>query len=80
MTLLCIDIKIHQFSGNEGITGIAFLAESHISIHTWPEFKYVAIDLFVCGISNPYNAIPILNKAFNTNCIQITEHKRGFIV
>lgn len=43
-----IDIVMHKFSP-QGVTGIASIAESHVSIHTWPELGYAAIDVFSCG-------------------------------
>ncbi|PIT10449.1 S-adenosylmethionine decarboxylase proenzyme [Snodgrassella alvi] len=39
----------HTFGGSGGVTGVLLLAESHISIHTWPEHHYAAIDIFMCG-------------------------------
>jgi S-adenosylmethionine decarboxylase proenzyme len=47
-----------------GITGVAILAESHISIHTWPETEYAAIDVFMCGSCDPNKSIPIFETAF----------------
>jgi len=44
-----IGVKIHKFNP-QGLTGFILLAESHISIHTWPELDYVAIDIFTCGV------------------------------
>lgn len=44
-----IDLKVHGFGTGQGVTGVALLAESHISIHTWPERDYAAIDIFLCG-------------------------------
>lgn len=44
-----LEVKLHQFGENGGVTGVALLAESHISIHTWPEISYAALDVFVCG-------------------------------
>lgn len=43
----------HKFDQGEGVTGIIALAESHISVHTWPEHGYMAIDIFMCGDCNP---------------------------
>lgn len=40
---------MHHFGGQAGVTGVALLAESHISIHTWPEHAYAACDIFICG-------------------------------
>ena len=53
-TLLKIDL--HCFTPNGGITGVAVLAESHISIHTWPERAYAAVDVFMCGDAEPHKA------------------------
>ena len=44
-----LDLKLHGFGPEQGVTGVALLAESHISIHTWPERDYAAIDIFLCG-------------------------------
>jgi S-adenosylmethionine decarboxylase len=74
-TLLKIDL--HKFSPYGGISGIAIIQESHISIHTWPEFKYAALDIFVCGKVNPYDTIPVIKKGFKPEKLQITELKRG---
>lgn len=44
-----VGLNLHHFGPEQGVTGVALLAESHISIHTWPEEGVVAIDIFVCG-------------------------------
>lgn len=74
-TLLKIDL--HQFSPSGGISGVAIIKESHISIHSWPEYKYAALDIFVCGDVNPYKAIPVIKEGFATEQIQVAELKRG---
>lgn len=72
-----LNIKIHKFSP-QGITGFILLAESHISIHTWPERKYVAIDIFSCGEKGkPYKGLEYLKKEFQPKKIKIRELKRG---
>src|SRR5215216_8169002 len=48
-----LHIHLHHFEPNGGVSGVAVLAESHISIHSWPETSYVAIDIFMCGSANP---------------------------
>lgn len=69
----------HRFSPYGGVSGVVVLAESHISIHTWPERGYVALDVFMCGECDPYKAIPVLRKAFEPENIQLAEHKRGLV-
>ena len=76
-TLLGIDV--HHFGPNQGVSGIAVIAESHISIHTWPERGYAAIDIFMCGDCNPYDAVPVLKRAFRPGAVQLAEHKRGIV-
>lgn len=44
-----LEVRLHHFGEGNGVTGVALLAESHISIHTWPEDNLAAIDIFVCG-------------------------------
>lgn len=76
-TILSIDL--HVFSPNGGVSGVAVLQESHLSIHTWPEYKYAAIDLFVCGTINPQLAIPVLESGFKPFKIEVQEVKRGIL-
>ena len=68
---------MHHFSPNGGVSGVVVLAESHISIHTWPERNYAAIDIFMCGKCDAYRSIPVLREAFSAGDVQLTEHRRG---
>lgn len=72
-----LHIHLHHFTPNGGVSGVAVLAESHISIHTWPERDYAALDVFMCGDTEPKKTIDVFAKAFNTNNIEVTEHLRG---
>ena len=72
-----LDIKLHEFDKNKGITGVALLAESHISIHSWPESSYAAIDIFMCGNANPNLATKVLSEAFQTDNLTVQEINRG---
>ena len=71
---------MHPFGDGMGVSGVVVLAESHISIHTWPERGYAAIDIFMCGKCDPYKAIPALKAAFRPSGVQVSEAKRGLIV
>ncbi len=51
-----LDLRLHHFGPGQGVTGVAILAESHISIHTWPEHRYAALDFFLCGAQHDLDA------------------------
>jgi S-adenosylmethionine decarboxylase len=72
-----LNISLHKFSPSGGVSGVAIISESHLSVHTWPEYKYAALDIFVCGQVDPYKAIKVLKKQYETSNIQINEIKRG---
>lgn len=67
----------HHFGEGCGVSGVLVLAESHVSIHTWPERGYAALDIFVCGGCDPYRALPALRAGFSPGRVQLAEHKRG---
>ncbi len=72
-----LHIHLHHFTPNDGISGVAVLAESHISVHTWPERKYAAFDIFMCGKTEPEQAIPVIEQAFQPRKINIVKQLRG---
>ena len=74
-----LKISLHKFSPYKGVSGVAVISESHFSIHTWPEYKYAALDIFVCGNVDPYQALPVLKKGFKPKKIQVVEVKRGIM-
>ncbi|MEJ2528719.1 MAG: adenosylmethionine decarboxylase [Gammaproteobacteria bacterium] len=74
-----LHIHLHHFTPNYGISGVAVLAESHISVHTWPERDFAAFDIFMCGIAQPELAIPVLKQAFHPKRLNITEELRGVV-
>lgn len=71
-----LHIHLHHFEPN-GVSGVAVLAESHISIHTWPEAGYAALDVFMCGSANPDKCIPVLREAFSAKRVAVSEILRG---
>jgi S-adenosylmethionine decarboxylase len=72
-----LHIHLHHFTPNDGVSGVAVLAESHISVHTWPECGYAAFDVFMCGDAQPNAAIAVLKRYFRPSRVDVTEHLRG---
>ena len=70
-------VHLHQFSDSGGITGMALLAESHISVHTWPERNYAAFDVFMCGDAKPEQAVALLIDVFKPARKDVRELIRG---
>ncbi|MBF0386730.1 MAG: adenosylmethionine decarboxylase [Candidatus Omnitrophica bacterium] len=67
----------HQFEPR-GVTGMIFIAESHFSLHTWPEAGYVAFDILTCGVMFPERAIEHLKQSFQAAHVDIRVFTRGF--
>lgn len=74
-----IDSKFHCFGEGDGFTGLILLSESHLSIHTWPEHGYAAIDIFMCGDCDPKNALPKIVEFFVGAKIDQQEIIRGIL-
>jgi S-adenosylmethionine decarboxylase proenzyme len=69
----------HHFSPY-GVSGVVIIAESHLAIHTWPEYGYAAVDLFTCGTEcDPELAYEYLKKHMNATSGHYTELKRGMM-
>ena len=72
-----LQILMHQFGAGGGVTGVALLAESHVTIHTWPETRFAAIDIFMCGKCDPERAIPLLQARFAPEQFELVVTERG---
>jgi S-adenosylmethionine decarboxylase len=74
-----LHIHLHPFTpeGVSGVSGVAVLAESHISIHTWPERNFAALDVFMCGDAQPEKCIEVLKRHFRPSNVNVTELLRG---
>ena len=72
-----LHIHLHHFTPNGGVSGVAVLAESHISIHSWPECGYAALDVFMCGGAEPERTVEVLRAAFRPTRLVVGEHLRG---
>ena len=74
-----VDVSFHEFNPF-GISGVVIIAESHLSIHTWPEYNYAAADIFTCGDTiDPDVAARFLIEEFECKTPLVTEIKRGII-
>ncbi len=72
-----IELHVHQFSP-QGVTGVAILAESHMSLHSWPEHDYLAADFFTCGTTcQPENVLAVFNELFEPDDVEVKTIPRG---
>lgn len=72
-----MEVAFHRFEP-QGVSGVVILAESHISIHTWPEAGYAAMDFYTCGDhTDPSLACEHAAKVLDAKVMQTTEVKRG---
>ena len=72
--------SFHVFSPYDGVSGVIIIAESHLSIHTWPEYRYAAVDIFACGNSlHPERAVEFMVKELKAGNHSIIELERGII-
>ena len=72
--------SFHRFSP-QGVSGVVIIAESHLSVHTWPEYGYAAADIFTCGTSvDPTVAAEVLIKGLGCKNPNLTEVQRGILV
>lgn len=72
--------SFHSFPPYGGVSGVVIIAESHLSIHTWPEYCYAAVDIFTCGNSlRPQRAVDLLVKELQARDFSILELNRGIL-
>src|SRR6056297_656777 len=71
--------SFHQFAP-QGVSGVIIIAESHFTIHTWPEYGYAALDIFTCGHGvDSQKALDYIEKELNVKTVSVTEMRRGNI-
>ncbi len=74
-----LEVRLHAFGPGMGVTGVALLAESHISIHTWPEHGSACVDIFMCGRAHDLEAaLGAIASGLNATVLQQTSLKRRF--
>lgn len=67
----------HPFGPGLGVTGVVLLAESHISIHTWPESGFAAVDIFMCGSAVPGRALECIRDGLSPSAVDVRDIARG---
>ena len=72
-----VRIDLHHFAPHGGVSGVAILAESHMSIHTRPEEGFAALDIFVCGGCDARRIVPVIQRHFGSVNTRVTELRRG---
>ena len=73
-----IDVIVYKFSP-QGMSAIVLLSESHISVHTWPEYGYAALDVYTCGDHvSPQKAIDVMKEFFRAKNVRTVQIQRGF--
>ncbi len=75
-----VDVVFHEFNPF-GVSGVVVIAESHLSIHTWPEYRYAAVDIFSCGdVLQPEVAANDLVEQFGAERTSVVELQRGMFL
>lgn len=75
-----LEVRLHSFGPGQGVTGVALLAESHISIHTWPEYGTACIDIFLCGRRHDLDAaLTVIADALDARIARRTLLDRRFV-
>ena len=75
-----LHIHLHRFGDGGGVSGVAVLAESHISVHSWPERGFAAFDVFMCGKCQPERAAEEIRRALRPARFAITAERRGVLI
>jgi S-adenosylmethionine decarboxylase proenzyme len=74
-----LDVSFRKFAP-QGVSGVVIISESHLTIHTWPEYGYAAIDLFTCGDrAEPWRAFKVLAGFLEADHVSTIELRRGNI-
>lgn len=74
-----LHLHLHPFGEGQGVSGVAVLAESHISVHTWPERGYAAFDAFLCGNTDAGRALAVLEERLRPQRVETRTIERGRI-
>ncbi|HVE91208.1 MAG TPA: adenosylmethionine decarboxylase [Actinomycetota bacterium] len=74
-----LDVRVVEFPVH-GVTGVAIIAESHVAVHTWPEYGYAAVDVFTCNLESDIHAgVAALSRHLLPGRVEVREISRGQI-
>ena len=74
-----VNTVFHEFSP-DGVSGVVVIAESHLAIHTWPEHRYAAVDIFTCGdVLEPKVAADYLQHLLGATQVSLVQFERGIL-
>lgn len=73
-----VQSTFHRFAP-QGVSGVVVIEESHLSIHTWPEHGYAAVDFYTCGASDPEKAHPVLCDGLGSKRFEMMVINRGVL-
>jgi S-adenosylmethionine decarboxylase proenzyme len=71
-----LGLKVYQFQPY-GLSALMIMPESHIAIHTWPEYQFASLDIFLQAGSDPNQSIPLIQDCFHPKDVKIIELERG---
>ncbi|MBA2662514.1 MAG: S-adenosylmethionine decarboxylase proenzyme [Bradymonadaceae bacterium] len=72
-----VSVEFHKFNPH-GVSGVVVISESHLTIHTWPEYGYAAVDVFTCGqVIDPWEAHAFMKERFLSDKDSVVEFRRG---
>lgn len=69
----------HHFGPGYGYTGVIVLAESHVSVHSWPEKGYAGLDIFMCGDCDPRDCLDAIKSFYRAERVETTYLERGHV-
>jgi len=69
--------KVFHVNDVGGVCGVVVISESHLSIHTWPEREYAAVDFYTCGTCDPEKAVDVVKEGLEAQTVEVLRLTRG---